>query len=140
MSNDLMRFSVSMPEDLLMEFDELVAQRGIMKNRSEVIRDLVREALVENECETPGQEVIGSMSIVYNHHATDLESTLHDIQHHYLANVVSSMHVHLDADNCLEVIVLRGMAEAVNKIANVILGTRGVKNGKLVMTTVDQNR
>lgn len=129
-----------MPEDLLMEFDELVAQRGIMKNRSEVIRDLVREALVENECETPGQEVIGSLSIVYNHHATDLESKLHDIQHHYLANVVSSMHVHLDADNCLEVIVLRGMAEAVNKIANVILGTRGVKNGKLVMTTIDQHK
>lgn len=129
-----------MPEDLLMEFDELVAQRGIMKNRSEVIRDLVREALVENECETPGQEVIGSLFIVYNHHATDLESKLHDIQHHYLANVVSSMHVHLDADNCLEVIVLRGMAEAVNKIANVILGTRGVKNGKLVMTTIDQHK
>lgn len=128
-----------MPEDLLMQFDELVAQRGIMKNRSEVIRDLVRDALVENECEAPGQEVIGSLSIVYNHHATDLESKLHDIQHHYLANIVASMHVHLDADNCMEVIVLRGVAEAVNKIANVILGTRGVKNGKLVMTMVSEN-
>lgn len=128
-----------MPEDLLMQFDELVAQRGVMKNRSEVIRDLVRDALVENECEVPGQEVIGSLSIVYNHHATDLESKLHDIQHHYLANIVASMHVHLDADNCMEVIVLRGMAEAVNKIANIILGTRGVKNGKLVMTMVSEN-
>lgn len=137
MAKNLMRFSVAMPETLLMQFDELVSRRGIAKNRSEVIRDLVREALVEDECKTPGVEVVGSLTIVYNHHATDLESKLHDVQHHYLVNVVSSMHVHLDADNCLEVIVLRGEAEVVNDIANIILGTRGVKNGKLVTTTAE---
>lgn len=134
-----MRFSVAMPENLLMQFDELVARRGIAKNRSEVIRGLVREALVEDECQTPGVQVVGSLTIVYNHHSTDLESKLHDVQHHYLVNIVSSMHVHLDADNCLEVIVIRGLAEVVVEISNIILGTRGVKNGKLVMTTSGEN-
>lgn len=128
-----------MPESLLMQFDELVARRGIAKNRSEVIRDLVREALMEDECEEPEAEVIGSLTIVYNHHVTDLQAKLHDIQHHYLVNVISSMHVHLDADNCLEVIVLRGEAGTVNKIANIILGTRGVKNGKCSLTTSAAN-
>ncbi|MGI6590743.1 MAG: nickel-responsive transcriptional regulator NikR [Eggerthellaceae bacterium] len=139
MANDLMRFSVAMPESLLMRFDELVARRGIAKNRSEVIRDLVREALVEDECAEPNSKVVGSLTIVYNHHSTDLESKLHDIQHHYLVNVISSIHVHLDADNCLEVIVLRGEASTVKKIADIILGTRGVKNGKLVLTTSGEN-
>lgn len=128
-----------MPESLLMRFDELVARRGIAKNRSEVIRDLVREALVEDECAEPNSKVVGSLTIVYNHHSTDLESKLHDIQHHYLVNVISSIHVHLDADNCLEVIVLRGEASTVKKIADIILGTRGVKNGKLVLTTSGEN-
>jgi CopG family transcriptional regulator, nickel-responsive regulator len=136
MSNDLMRFSVAMPEDLLMQFDQLVARRGIAKNRSEVIRDLVREALIEDECSMPGRGVMGTLTIVYNHHTTDLESKLHDIQHRFLGSIVSSMHVHLDPDNCLEVIVLKGDSADVRDIANVLLGVRGVKNGKLVTTTV----
>lgn len=139
MSNDLMRFSVAMPEQLLMQFDQLVAKRGLAKNRSEVIRDLVREALVEEECAIIGREVMGTLTIVYNHHTTDLESKLHDIQHRYLGSIVSSMHVHLDPDNCLEVIVLKGDSGDVRDIANVLLGVRGVKNGKLVMTTTGSN-
>lgn len=134
-----MRFSVAMPENLLMQFDQLVARRGLAKNRSEVIRDLVREALVEDECATLGVEVMGTLTIVYNHHTTDLESKLHDIQHRYLGSIVSSMHVHLDPDNCLEVIVLKGESGDVRDIANVLLGVRGVKNGKLVMTTKGSN-
>ncbi|MDO4399805.1 MAG: nickel-responsive transcriptional regulator NikR [Coriobacteriia bacterium] len=139
MSNDLMRFSVAMPENLLMQFDQLVAKRGLAKNRSEVIRDLVREALVEEECVVLGREVMGTLTIVYNHHTTDLQSKLHDIQHRYLGSIVASMHVHLDADNCLEVIVLRGESGDVRDIANVLLGVRGVKNGKLVTTTTGNN-
>ncbi len=134
-----MRFSVAMPENLLMQFDQLVAKRGLSKNRSEVIRDLVREALVEEECAVLGREVMGTLTIVYNHHATDLQSKLHDIQHRYLDAIVSSMHVHLDADNCLEVIVLRGESGDVRDIANILLGVRGVKNGKLVTTTTGHN-
>ena len=130
-----MRSWVAMPENLLMQFDQLVAKRGLSKNRSEVIRDLVREALVEEECVVLGNEVMGTLTIVYNHHTTDLQSKLHDIQHRYLDAIISSMHVHLDPENCLEVIVLRGESGDVRDIANILLGVRGVKNGKLVMTT-----
>ncbi len=135
MSNDLMRFSVAMPEDLLVKFDRLVARRGLAKNRSEVIRDLVREALVEDECATPGRIVMGTLTIVYNHHANDLQEKLHHIQHAYLELIVSSIHVHIDEDNCLEVIILKGETGLVQDVANLIIGTKGVKTGRLVMTT-----
>ena len=135
MSNDLMRFSVAMPEDLLARFDRLVARRGLAKNRSEVVRDLVRDALVEDECATPGSYVAGTLTIVFDHHASDLQDKLHTIQHEYFGNIVSTMHVHLDEHMCLEVIVLRGDAALVQDIANLILGTKGVQNGKLVLTT-----
>ncbi len=135
MSNDLMRFSVAMPEDLLVKFDHLVARRGLAKNRSEVIRDLVRDALVEDMCAMPGRLVMGTLTIVYNHHANDLQEKLHNIQHDYLEMIVSSMHVHIDHDNCLEVIVLKGETGLVQDVANMILGTKGVKTGRLVTTT-----
>lgn len=135
MGNDLMRFSVAMPEDLLVRFDSLVARRGLAKNRSEVIRDLVRDALVEEDCAIPGTIVLGTLTITFNHHSSDLQEKLHAIQHDYFEYIISSMHVHLDAHNCLEVIVLRGETGLVQDIANLILGTKGVKNGKLVVTT-----
>ena len=130
-----MRFSVAMPEDLLARFDRLVARRGLAKNRSEVVRDLVRDALVEDECATPGSCVAGTLTIVFDHHANDLQEKLHTIQHEYFGNIVSTMHVHLDEHMCLEVIVLRGDSGLVQDIANLILGTKGVQNGKLVLTT-----
>ncbi len=130
-----MRFSVAMPEDLLASFDRLVARRGLAKNRSEVVRDLVRDALVEDECATPGSYVAGTLTIVFDHHANDLQEKLHTIQHEYFGNIVSTMHVHLDEHMCLEVIVLRGDSGLVQDIANLILGTKGVQNGKLVLTT-----
>ena len=139
MANDLMRFSVAMPEELLMRFDRLVSRRGLAKNRSEVVRDLVRDALVEDECACPGAEVVGTLTIVFNHHASDLQEKLHTIQHEYFNSIISSMHVHLDQQNCLEVIVLRGETGLVQDIANLILGTKGVKNGRLVLTTTGQH-
>ena len=139
MGKDLMRFSVAMPEDLLVRFDHLVARRGLAKNRSEVVRDLVRDALVEDECATPGIEVAGTLTIVFDHHANDLQEKLHAIQHEYFGNIVSSMHVHLDAHMCLEVIVLRGETGLVQDIANLILGTNGVQNGKLVLTVTEHH-
>lgn len=96
MTNDLMRFSVAMPEELLVRFDRLVARRGLAKNRSEVVRDLVRDALIEDECALPGVEVMGTLTIVFDHHASDLQEKLHTIQHDYVDNIVSSMHVHVD--------------------------------------------
>lgn len=135
MSNDLMRFSVAMPEDLLMSFDQLVARRGLAKNRSEVVRDLVRDALVEDECATPGEVVMGTLTIVYDHHSNDLQEKLHTIQHDYFEYIISTMHVHVDQHMCLEVIVMRGETGLVQDIANLILGTKGVQNGRLVLTT-----
>lgn len=135
MSHDLVRFSVAMPEDLLIEFDQLVARRGLAKNRSEVVRDLVREALVEEECATPGSVVMGTLTIVYDHHSTDLQEKLHLIQHDYFDTIISTMHVHIDEHMCLEVIVMRGETGLVQSVGNLILGTKGVKNGKLVLTT-----
>ena len=138
MSNELARFSVAMPEDLLVRFDGFVARRGLAKNRSEVVRDLVREALIAEEAELPGTEVMGTLTIVFNHHSHDVQEKLHHIQHAHYTEVVSTTHVHLDEDNCLEVIILRGEATDVRDIADVILGTKGVKNGGLVVTTTGQ--
>ncbi len=134
-SKNLVRFSVAMPEDLLIAFDDLVARRGITNNRSEVIRDLVRDALVDEEWDNPEQEIVGTVTMVYNHHTSDLTETLDTIQHSHYKRIISSMHVHLDAHNCLEIIALRGKSEDVRLIADALLGTKGVKHGRLTTTT-----
>lgn len=132
-ADELMRFSVAMPESMLMDFDQLVARRGLAKNRSEVIRDLVRDALLETHAESsPEQEVMGTLTIVYDHHASDLQNKLHFIQHEHHEAIVSTMHVHMDHAICLEVIVLRGPGALVYDLANMISGTKGVLSGKLV--------
>ncbi|MBR2790544.1 MAG: nickel-responsive transcriptional regulator NikR [Eggerthellaceae bacterium] len=136
MAGELVRFSVAMPEDLLIRFDELVARRGLMKNRSEVVRDLVRDALVEDACSIPGMEVMGTLSITYDHHASEVQEKLHDIQHDYFATIVSTTHVHIDEHRCLEVILMRGETGLVQTLANMILGVKGVKNGHLALTSV----
>ena len=138
MSSELVRFSVAMPEDLLMSFDAFVARRGLAKNRSEVVRDLVRDALVDDAIELPGTEVMGTLTIVFNHHASDVQEKLHVIQHGHYGMIVSTTHVHLDEDTCLEVIILRGETTDVRDISDQILGTKGVKNGGLVITTTGQ--
>ena len=134
MAHDLMRFSVAMPESLLMRFDALVAKRGLAKNRSEVIRDLVRDALIEEECSIPGEEVMGTLTIVFDHHAGDVREKLDSIQHEYFGQIVTSMHVHLDAHTCMEVIILRGESTQIQTVSNMILGTKGVTHGNLTMT------
>lgn len=138
MSSELVRFSVAMPEDLLMSFDAFVARRGLAKNRSEVVRDLVRDALVDDEAAIPGTEVMGTLTIVFDHHAGDVQEKLHEIQHARFGLIVSTTHVHLDEHSCLEVIILRGETTDVHLIADQILGTKGVKNGGLVITTTGQ--
>ena len=132
---ELVRFSVAMPEELLMRFDALVARRGVAKNRSEMVRDLVREALVEEETQIVGTEVMGTITIVFDHHAGDVQDTLNSIQHSNLGLIISTTHVHLDERNCLEVIIVRGETFEVKDVADRILGTKGVKNGGLVLTT-----
>ncbi len=139
MKNDLMRFSVAMPEDLLMRFDKLVARRGLAKNRSEVVRDLVRDALDADECGIPGTDVMATLTIVYNHHESDVQDKLTVIQHSYLQMVVSTTHVHMDGDSCLEVMILKGEASEVQDFANLVFGVKGVKNGGLVTTAIEHS-
>ena len=135
MSSDLVRFSIAMPEDLLCAFDELVSRRGIAKNRSEVIRDLVRDALVDEEWDNPCQEIVGTLTMVYSHHASDITEKLDHIQHQYHRQIISSMHIHLDEHNCLEIVAMRGEADDIRHIADALLGIKGVKHGRLTTTT-----
>ncbi len=131
----LARFGVAMDEDLLTRFDDLVSRRGTAVNRSEAVRDLVRDALVDAEWEDSAEEIVGTITMVFDHHASDLSDKLDSLQHAHFERIVSSMHVHLDAHNCLEVIVVRGTSAQVRAIADELLGTKGVKHGKLVPTT-----
>jgi CopG family nickel-responsive transcriptional regulator len=131
----LVRFGVAMDEDLLARFDDLVARRGSAVNRSEAVRGLVRDALVDAEWEDSEGEIVGTVTMVFDHHASDLSDKLDSLQHAHHERIVSSMHVHLDAHNCLEVIVVRGTSSQVRAIADGLLGTKGVKHGKLVSTT-----
>lgn len=136
MSDELVRFSVAVPDDLLARFDQLVSKRGSSSNRSEAIRDLIRAALEKDECEDPQAQVVGTLTIAYNHHTNDLKDRLDEIQHSHFENVVSTLHIHLDPHNCLETIILKGTMETVQAIADHILGMKGVKTGELTCMTV----
>ena len=127
------RFSVSLSEDLLDKYDRLLEEKGY-SNRSEGIRDLIRDFLVQQEVED-NAEVVGVITLVYDHHVRELTEKLTELQHQSDALVVCSMHVHLDHHNCLETIIARGKGEVLRKFSDVLIGTRGVKHGKLVITT-----
>jgi len=131
----LARFSVAMDQDLLDRFDELVARRGSGANRSEAVRDLVRDALVDAQWETTDEECVGTVTMVFDHGVGDLSDKLDALQHAHHDKIISAMHVHLDAHACLEVLVVRGSSRQVGSIADTLLGTKGVKHGKLVTTT-----
>lgn len=133
--SELTRFGVAMDKDLLRQFDEYVARRGTGTNRSEAVRDLIRDALVDTEWEASESEIVGTITMVFDHHANDLSEKLDSIQHRYFNEIVSATHVHLDAHNCLEVIIVRGASATVRTIADMLLGTKGVKHGRLVTTT-----
>lgn len=132
------RFGVSLESSLLEKFDRLNEQAGY-KNRSEAIRDLIREKLVNEEWSSSDQETVGVFSLVYNHHQRELNKTLTSIQHNHLDVIVSSTHIHIDHHNCLEVIILRGKVAAIKKITNEIASTKGVKHGALNMTSTGSN-
>lgn len=136
MSDELVRFSVAVPESLLERFDRLVAKRGAPNNRSEAVRDLIRFALERDECEDPDAQVMATLTIVYDHHTNDLKDRLDGIQHSNFENVVSTLHVHLDHHTCLETIILKGSMGVVKDISNQILGMKGVKTGGLTCTTI----
>ena len=130
----LSRIGVAIDTDLLSKFDKLIGQRGYT-NRSEAFRDLIRDELVEKAWESPDAQVAGTVTLVYDHHVRMLNDKLTSIQHDYHHSILSTLHVHLDHDNCLEVLLVRGKSSDIRKIADVLISTKGVKHGRLTITT-----
>ena len=132
------RFGISLEDVLLERFDGLIERKGY-GNRSEAIRDLIRDSLVMEEWESTTSETVGTITIVYCHDKRELTDTLTDLQHGHHDSIISSMHIHLDEHNCLEVIVVRGKAREIEVIADRLIGTKGVKHGKLSLTTTGKH-
>ena len=132
---ELVRFGVSMEERLLRDFDRMIMRRK-WANRSEAIRDLVRRELIQSQWQEAGRQVVGTVTMLYDHHKRELPEKLIEIQHRHSAAALSSLHIHLDERNCLEVVVVRGKAAEVRALADSLIGTKGVKHGELVMSGV----
>ncbi|MGO9481319.1 MAG: nickel-responsive transcriptional regulator NikR [Candidatus Kryptoniota bacterium] len=131
--NNLIRFGVSMEGDLLNKFDKMIDRKGYT-NRSEAIRDFVREKIIDDGIHDPASSAFGSLSFVYDHHVRDLEARLTDFQHGHFKSIISTSHVHIDHDNCFEVIILKDKAGTISEISEKILSYKGVKHGKLSLT------
>ncbi len=136
--NELARFGISMDAKLLRKFDALMERKGY-DNRSEAIRDLVRGALVEDASARGNEEIVGTVTIVYDHHMRGVSDRLTEHQHGHHDAVISVLHVHLNPRDCLEVIVVRGKAGEVRTLADHLIGMKGVKHGKLVTTTAGED-
>ncbi|THB70110.1 MAG: nickel-responsive transcriptional regulator NikR [Desulfovibrio sp.] len=132
------RFGVSLDSELLDRFDELCREK-CYQTRSEAIRDLIRNTLVQKEWEDTDKEIAGTLTLVYDHHKSDLAQRLIELQHESHDVVLSTLHVHLDHDNCLEVLVLRGPGQAVRNLGQTLISTKGVKHGRLTLTTTGQD-
>jgi CopG family nickel-responsive transcriptional regulator len=127
------RFTVSLEEDLLQRFDESISKHAY-SNRSEAIRDLIRRELVDEEWEQDS-EVVGVVTLVYNHHQSQLQEKITDLQHHYYQLITSTTHVHMENHNCLEVTIVKGKASRVRELAQALIALRGVKSGNLTMSS-----
>jgi len=131
--SSLVRTGISLERELLAGFDRLIARKGY-GSRSEAIRDLVREHAVQADV-SGNKVIVGTLTVVYDHHQPRLSERLIAAQHHYHGKVLATTHVHLDARHCLEVVIVKGRSAEVQHLADHILSLRGVKHGKLVMTT-----
>ena len=132
------RFSVSLPPSLLRQLDEMSGDKGY-DNRSQAIADMIRAHLVEHRQKTGKGEIAGTITLVYDHHKPHLQATLTDIQHDHHDVILSTVHVHLDHHNCLEVLLVRGKAAVIRKIADELVTAKGVKHGKLTVTTTGKD-
>ncbi len=138
MESELQRIGISIEEKLLSQFDNLIEKKGYT-NRSEAIRDLIREYLVEEEWRQGEGDSVGTITLVYNHHLREMADKMTDLQHQYHQKIVSVLHVHLDAHNCLEVMVVKGEKSEIQAIAGRMSSLKGVKHCKLVATTTGEN-
>lgn len=132
--DNIKRFGVSIEPDLLKKFDKLIDQEGY-ENRSEAIRDLIRNSLISNKKHDPESIAMGTLTMIYDHHTGNLTNRLLKIQHNHTQEILTTTHIHLDHDNCLEVLILKGKTKNIQKLADNIKSLKGIKHGELVMTT-----
>jgi CopG family nickel-responsive transcriptional regulator len=133
----LKRFTISLEEKLLKQFDSAIRQQKY-ENRSEAIRDLIRSSFVEEEWQAD-KDVVGVISLVYDHHQPKLQEKVTEIQHNYHHQIVSATHIHMDHHNCLEVVIIKGTAGSVNELTDRLRSLKGVRNCKLAMSTTGKD-
>jgi CopG family nickel-responsive transcriptional regulator len=131
---NLSRIGVSIDSELLRRFDSFIGDQGY-ENRSEAFRDLIRDRLVGSVVVAGNALVVGTVTLIYDHHTRLLPEKLTDLQHEHHAIVISTLHAHLDHESCLEVVVLRGKSKDVQKLADRLISTKGVQHGRLVMSS-----
>jgi CopG family nickel-responsive transcriptional regulator len=132
--SEIVRFTVSLEAELLQQFDQFCTEHRYA-TRSEAIRQLLRETLTHQAWESDARDAAATLTLVYDHHRTQLTDQLLELQHQHTNVVVSSMHVHLDHDHCLEVIILRGRAKVLRTIAAQLRGLKGIRQGQLVIAS-----
>jgi CopG family nickel-responsive transcriptional regulator len=132
------RFTVSLPPRLLQQLDAMVRAKGF-DNRSQAVAEMIRDRLVDHFQESGDKEIAGTITLVYDHHKPHLQEELTDFQHDHHQAIISTLHVHLDHHNCLEVLVLRGQAATVKKMAERLLAVKGLKHGKLTVTSTGKD-
>ena len=135
--SEIFRFGVSLDKNLLAKFDRLIGAKNY-PNRSEAFRDLIRQELVEREWQE-GKEVAGAVTIIYDHHKRDILNNIMDIQHDFQGVIISTQHIHLDHNNCLEIIAVKGSPKEVRKLADTLKAIKGVKHGTLSMSTTGRD-
>jgi len=130
----VVRFGISMESKLLRRFDALIQQKGYA-NRSEAIRDLIRDDLIKREWEKESGEKVGTITLMYDHHSRELSQKLTELQHQHHDQIVSTMHIHLDHDHCLEVLAVKGKGRTLQRLADEMIGLKGIVHGRWVGTT-----
>ena len=133
MVEKITRFGVSIEPELLKKFDRMIKKEGY-ENRSEAIRDLIRGNIIEEKSKNPDEKVIGTLTMIYDHHTGNLTNKLLELQHNHNNEILSTTHIHVDHHNCLEVLVLKGKSGRIQKLADSIKALKGIKNGELVIT------
>jgi CopG family transcriptional regulator, nickel-responsive regulator len=133
-SRNVARFSISLPAQLAEQLDRMTREKGY-DNRSLAVADMIRAHLVEHRQKFGDEDIAGTITLVYDHHKQHVQGALTDIQHEHHHVIISSLHVHLDHHNCLEVLVVRGKAGVIKKIADELIAAKGVKHGRLTVTS-----
>jgi CopG family transcriptional regulator, nickel-responsive regulator len=131
--SELVRFGVSLEKKLLEKFDNFIRERNYT-NRSEAFRDMIRQELIKKEW-TEGEDIAGAVTLIYDHHRKDLLNKITDIQHNFQKLIISTQHIHLDHDNCLEIVAVRGNPTEVQRLAATLKSIKGVKHGTLNMSS-----